>query len=507
MDGNIYFICPKCAKNTILIEYVEFTPKKIRPTIYLKCKCSQYPIVIFSFIECLNKSIITRNKKANNSLLNFYETITCDITNNYDSIMYMLESIKEGKNEIIENIKKYYNWIIKCFNEIETLIIGLYNDYAIGNKSDENSMKNYNSFTLTPLEKLKSFYVQLNQQLNKDNLNLININKEITTFYDTKGNLVLINQSKRVCNLKSEKYFSHFYSFFYITTYKEKITYNKPISFSIVHKDSIESVCELSDGKIATGAYDKTIKIWEKYNPNPLFTLTGHTGAVLTIGQLTNGLLFSGSSDCLIKLWDLNKKTHQSLQKHQGSIIKIIQMVNGLMVSCSVDSTIRVWNINNNFESFSLEGHEQTVESVVEMENNILFSCSLDKTCKLWDINAKICLKTIELNAPLIFLDKFKENEVFLVTSEKSIILLNCYTGKVIKTKEFEIPIYSVGHCNNVIFCGFSDKKVRVMSYPYLEEEKVLCGHNDTVIFVKSFSNNSLCSSSWDGSLMIWENI
>lgn len=507
MDGNIYFVCPKCEKNTIIIEYVEFSPKKIKPTIYLKCKCSRYPIVIFSFIECLNKSNLATNKKTNNSLLNFYELISRDITNNYDSIMYMFESIKDGKDEIVENIERYYNWIKKCFNEIETLIKGLYNDYAVGNESDENIMKNYNSLTLSPLENIKQFYIQLNQQLNKDNKNLTNINKDITIFYETKGNLILINQSKRMCNLKTEKYFSHFFSLFYVTTYKQKITYNKPISFSISHKDSIECVCELSDGKIATGAYDKTIKIWKKNNPNPLYTLTGHTGSILTIGQLTNGLLFSGSSDCLIKLWDLNKKTHRSLQKHQGSIIKIIQMINESMVSCSVDSTIRVWNINKNFESFSLEGHEQTVESVVEIENNILFSCSLDKTCKLWDVNTKVCLKTIELNAALIFLDKFNENEVILVTSEKSIILLNCYSGQIIKTKEFEIPVYSAGHCNNIIFCGFGDKKVRVMNYPNFEEEKVLCGHNDTVIFVKSFSNNSLCSSSWDGSLMIWDNI
>ena len=39
-----------------------------------------------------------------------------------------------------------------------------------------------------------------------------------------------------------------------------------------------------------------------------------------------------------------------------------------------------------------------------------------------------------------------------------------------------------------------------------MKEETVIKNHNDTVIFVKLFENNILCTASWDGSFTIWIN-
>lgn len=85
----------------------------------------------------------------------------------------------------------------------------------------------------------------------------------------------------------------------------------------------------LPGGKLVTGSYDKTIKIWaDPLKPeglgntlltqsqlsvgsrkggtlNPLKTLTGHTSCIISLKYLNDGVSFaSGSADYSIKVWD-----------------------------------------------------------------------------------------------------------------------------------------------------------------------------------------------------------
>ena len=60
------------------------------------------------------------------------------------------------------------------------------------------------------------------------------------------------------------------------------------------HSSSVYSIIELKTGEIASGSYDKTIKIWDKQG-KCLYTFNGHSSGVISIIELKTGEIASGS--------------------------------------------------------------------------------------------------------------------------------------------------------------------------------------------------------------------
>ena len=65
----------------------------------------------------------------------------------------------------------------------------------------------------------------------------------------------------------------------------------------------MRTLCQISSSSFASGSFDKTIKIWDIYNFECIYTILGHKDLILIIIRIKTGEIISCSNDHEIKIW------------------------------------------------------------------------------------------------------------------------------------------------------------------------------------------------------------
>ena len=151
------------------------------------------------------------------------------------------------------------------------------------------------------------------------------------------------------------------------------------------HSSYINSFILLKYGRIASGSWDKTIKIWDTNNYSCLSTLSGHSDRIYSLIVLPDGRLASGSADSTIKIWDTNNYSCLStLTGHSDRIYSLIVLPDERLASGSADKTIKIWDTNNNSCLSTLTEHSRAIYSLIVLPDGRLASGSCDNTIKIW---------------------------------------------------------------------------------------------------------------------------
>ncbi|KAF2104131.1 WD40 repeat-like protein [Rhizodiscina lignyota] len=162
------------------------------------------------------------------------------------------------------------------------------------------------------------------------------------------------------------------------------------------HTDGVMAL-QFDDNILATGSYDKHIRIWNIRTGECLRILKGHESGIRCLQfDSDTGVLMSGGLDKTIRVW--NWRTGELLRTmtgHSGGII-CINFAHGIIASGSQDHTVRVYDTKRQ-ETYVLKDHTDWVNSVkLDIPSHTILTASDDCTVKLWDLESKQCIRTFE---------------------------------------------------------------------------------------------------------------
>jgi WD40 repeat protein len=147
---------------------------------------------------------------------------------------------------------------------------------------------------------------------------------------------------------------------------------------------------------IASGSYDKTIRLWESNTGSQLRILNGHNHITNCIFSPDGHTLASASNnDNSLYLWD----THTGVEiavltdetRRLSGITSCAFSPNGRILAFGDrHGKIQLWNAIEDREMGVLNGHYWDINSIVfSCDSNVIASASKDKTIILWDVHKR----------------------------------------------------------------------------------------------------------------------
>ncbi|KAH8893727.1 WD40 repeat-like protein [Thozetella sp. PMI_491] len=142
----------------------------------------------------------------------------------------------------------------------------------------------------------------------------------------------------------------------------------------------------------ASGAGDRTIKIWDMASGSLRLTLTGHISTVRGLAvSPRHPYMFSCGEDKMVKCWDL--ETNKVIRHYHGHLSGVYTLALhptlDVLVTGGRDGAARVWDMRTRANVHVLSGHTGTVADLVCQEADPqIITGSLDSTVRMWDLAA-----------------------------------------------------------------------------------------------------------------------
>ncbi|MCL6269908.1 WD40 repeat domain-containing protein [Sansalvadorimonas sp. 2012CJ34-2] len=252
-------------------------------------------------------------------------------------------------------------------------------------------------------------------------------------------------------------------------------------------------------------------------------TLKGHTGMIRCLATFLDGRVLSGSYDKTLKVWDLTRKSGQeciaTLTGHSSWVLCVAILPGGQVVSGSCDNTLKIWDLTREPGQeciATLTGHRDRVRCVVIASNERVISGSDDHTLKLWDLTqipGHECIATLDINEWIMCVAAASDRRVFSGSTDEPI---KCWdlTGEpgheciaTLKGHDRTIACLTIA-ANEQVISGSDDKTLKVWDLtgePGQECIATLAGHRGLVSCVVIAPDGRAISGSNDQTLKIWD--
>ena len=273
------------------------------------------------------------------------------------------------------------------------------------------------------------------------------------------------------------------------------------------HIDKIVCATELGNRHLATGSYDKTIKIWNLYPCLNNYKTIKEEGNVLCLLEFENNKLLSGTNKNNINLWNLlTLRLIFSFKGHNSWVNGLSKINNKYFASCSNDHNIRIWDYNKKICTNVLKGHTDCVLSLITLSDGELCSGGSDLSIKIWDsMSGKCCSTLLGHKKWIKCLCQLTPNYIISGSDDKSIKLWSNNRCKYTFLGH-ESSVRTICRVDNNFFVsGSFDKTIRIWDYHNLCCVQKIYAHSDLILITLMISSGQLISCSNDHKIKIWK--
>ena len=220
--------------------------------------------------------------------------------------------------------------------------------------------------------------------------------------------------------------------------------------------DNAEAVAFSPDGRyMATGEWDKAVKLWDVTTWSPVATMDGHTEQVVAVAFSPDSrLLASGSRDKTVKIWDVaGDKVITTLKGHTGDVQAVAFSPDGkTLASGSSDNTIKLWDVASGQELHTLQGHTRPINSVAfSPDGHTLASGSDDNSVKLWDVAGGKESRTLAGHTDSVRAVAYNPDGLTLASgsSDSSIRIWDATSGQLVSTLQSPAAVLSLAYSSD----------------------------------------------------------
>ncbi len=445
------------------------------------------------------------------------------VQNGIDNKIQQLTDEKINYKKQLENYKENN---LKTFSFLKNLYSRYINNFNNGSDSNHNINNEFNNNDIMLTNHIHNFAIKSND-ITKFNTNIDEIinqyndeKKELKINYDygfENNNNISIEEYKNK-NIKNSN-----------NILNSQISNNKNNNINIEygikkkefeciktlkgHSEKIVSLIELSSGKLISGSYDNSMRIWD-INNNTQDKIINENGKVFCILEFEKNKILIGTSENCINLWDINYNNDKcifSFTGHDLWVNALVKCNNNYFASGSNDSNIKIWDYYNRICKSTLKGHVDCILSLIILKNNNLCSGSADLTLRIWDWKSSECLSILKGHVKWVKCVLELDNGIIITGSDdKTIKLWKNYIN--IETLEgHKHSVRTFCQINEKFFAsGSFDSTIKIWEINSWKCVQTLYGHESNIICLINLNsrisnNNIIASCSNDKTIKIWE--